>query len=735
MAAAAAAAALGAAGFQTLVPKGAYELTVGAKGDFATLDAALAEVAKLRKADTNTPMAIKVAPGRYTQTKAVHIGREHARIGWGELTIVKAGEEKPLLFGGAAVTGWKKSGDFARGDVWEADISGLGLKHAPKLFHAGGKRMEMARYPNADPAKPYTRGFALADGKTKAGSNQYNPEPDGMWNDEVMRFAKDVRGWSKPEEGLLMVWPRHNWWNRVYRIKGADGTKITLEEKHVPAKDGLHIWDRYIAMGLREELDAPGEWYCDREKGKMYFIPPKGFRLNEDATTMPVDANSYIINVHGAGNLTIAGLEIAGGNGGIRIMASDRVKVIACDIHDCGFHDGRGVDMQGHWVEVRDCNIWNIGSHGVFAHGIWAERKVGDRLNNTVENNYIHHCGLLDSHGIGIWIAGQGIYVRHNLLHDMPRCGTFGYGKFCDIAYNRIRHVNTCNDDTGAMYGGGWTGCVGTTVRYNWISDSIGFQRQRDGKYRLYKGACGIYPDEGAGGMTVYGNLVENCHNAAMHLHNGRWITISNNVFVSNAALPVTKGCKQLSLQTWDNDPKRYFVKARREAITKEWERLVKADPGWTNFPSIAQSPHQDEKTFLEDGTTMMGVHVKNNIFYYPDQKESWLLSGWRVNPQANPFDRNVYWNGTTNVVMATAVKGGWKGWLEAGQDRNSAIADPMFRDAARGDYRLKKGSPALRLGFEELPYGKMGLQRTRFRPVLPREAEGVREHPEWLEE
>ena len=58
-----------------------------------------------------------------------------------------------------------------------------------------------------------------------------------------------------------------------------------------------------------------------------------------------------------------------------------------------------------------------------------------------------------------------------------------------------------------------------------------------------------------------------------------------------------------------------------------------------------------------------------------------------------------------------------------------------LFTDFARHDYRLKPDSPALKLGFADLPYAEMGLRVSRHRPVLPKEAEGVREHPEWLSE
>ena len=37
---------------------------------------------------------------------------------------------------------------------------------------------------------------------------------------------------------------------------------------------GIRADQRFYAYNLLEELDAPGEWYLDRQKGLLYFYPP-----------------------------------------------------------------------------------------------------------------------------------------------------------------------------------------------------------------------------------------------------------------------------------------------------------------------------------------------------------------------------------------------------------------------------------------------------------------------------
>ncbi|MFM8222761.1 MAG: hypothetical protein ACKOJF_27960, partial [Planctomycetaceae bacterium] len=50
--------------------------------------------------------------------------------------------------------------------------------------------------------------------------------------------------------------------------------------------------------------------------------------------------------------------------------------------------------------------------------------------------------------------------------------------------------------------------------------------------------------------------------------------------------------------------------------------------------------------------------------------------------------------------------------WKKLGFDQNSLVSDPLFVDPAQGDYRLKPDSPAGKLGFQPLPFDKIGIQK-----------------------
>jgi hypothetical protein len=76
-----------------------------------------------------------------------------------------------------------------------------------------------------------------------------------------------------------------------------------------------------------------------------------------------------------------------------------------------------------------------------------------------------------------------------------------------------------------------------------------------------------------------------------------------------------------------------------------------------------------------------------------------------------------------------------WEAWQMAGADTHSVVADPLFVAPEHGDFTLQPESPALKLGFEPIPFRKIGPYQDEARATWPiREAEGVRENPQWLQ-
>ena len=149
----------------------------------------------------------------------------------------------------------------------------LGIDGKFRQIYLNGTRQIWARYPNYDPALPYSGGWAYVDGERLP---MYT-DIEGERTDTVVMRAKDQRHWSRPTDGEVCIFPRYNWWNRIEKIQQFDPATrtITLARKMPYA---ARPEDRYAVFGMKEELDAPGEWYQDVEGQKLYFLPPRSWR-------------------------------------------------------------------------------------------------------------------------------------------------------------------------------------------------------------------------------------------------------------------------------------------------------------------------------------------------------------------------------------------------------------------------------------------------------------------------
>jgi parallel beta-helix repeat protein len=162
---------------------------------------------------------------------------------------------------------------------------------------------------------------------------------------------------------------------------------------------------------------------------------------------------------------------------------------------------------------------------------------------------------------------------------------------------------------------------------------------------RFQYGGWGIYTDEGSSQIVIENNVVYHTQDGGFHQHYGRENIIRNNIF----------------------------------ALGKE-----------TQVRRSREEPH-DSFTF------------EHNIVYW---KEGMLFGGtWR--DVRFHFDYNLYFQAEGQPFQFGNET--LEQWQKRGQDLHSLVADPLFVDPEHGDFNLKPGSPAAKIGYQPIDLSHVG--------------------------
>jgi len=83
------------------------------------------------------------------------------------------------------------------------------------------------------------------------------------------------------------------------------------------------------------------------------------------------------------------------------------------------------------------------------------------------------------------------------------------------------------------------------------------------------------------------------------------------------------------------------------------------------------------------------------------------------ASPWGKEMDHNL-----VHVEGLTVAKPATKLAEQSKRDAHSIVADAMFVDPANGDFRVREGSPALKLGFVNFPMDQFGVQKPELRAI-----------------
>jgi parallel beta-helix repeat protein len=168
----------------------------------------------------------------------------------------------------------------------------------------------------------------------------------------------------------------------------------------------------------------------------------------------------------------------------------------------------------------------------------------------------------------------------------------------------------------------------------------------------LRYGGWGIYFDEGSSGILAESNVVYRTTHGGFHQHYGETNTLNNNIFAFG---------RDQQLQ-------------RTRAETH------------TSFS------FQTNIVFFDSGILLSG---------------DWSGDKFQI-------DWNIYFDARPDKKPAEMqfANASLQQWHERGHDAHSLIADLLFMDAKQFDFRFRKGSPALGLGFNPIDLTKVGVSK-----------------------
>ncbi|MCP4643995.1 MAG: peptide-binding protein [bacterium] len=680
----------------------------------ATLAKAQQTARELRGKDIvgDQPLTIYLRGGLYELDAPLELTAEDSGTLSSPLVWAAYGDEQPMVSAGRRLSDleWQAYRD----GVYRASVEGPDFD---QLF-IDGQRQHMARFPDFDSDE----GWAFGGTSPEATS----PER--------------VKTWAHPETGYVHALHAAQWGSHHFRITGVKRKgELKLEggwQENRP-QNGTHK-EFVMVENIFEELDAPGEWFLDRENGRLYVYPPENVELS--SAELMVSGLKQLVLLRGTPEAPIHHVEFRG----IRFSHTARVfmephdKITRGDwgvarfaaayvegAEDCRFVDCRFENLGGTAVYVRDynrrvnvehCLIHDVGEAGVlligdvgnvhdgttgyYSNAKWKDidMRPGPKspyypAECRIHGNLMYDLGRVNKQtASGVFLSvSESIQVTHNTVFKCPRSGmTVNDGAFGG-------HIIEHNDIFATVRETGDHGPFNSWGRdRHWQTRHAGRKKGDQEKCRLLSRldnhhptvirnnrfshtvgthSFGIDLDDGSSNYLVYNNLTLGC---SFKLREGFYRVVENNIFVG----PFPPG-KHVCFE--DNQDI-----IRRNIIVNTMDRDVFSGIGF--IPSgIAQWDYN--LYYSQAGAPVFKPGVDAKAF--PVYADSMSLTEWQA----------------------------------AGLDRNSVVADPLFVDPEAGDYRVRPESPALALGFKNFPMDQFGVQRADYEATA-QEGHAIYDHP-----
>ena len=388
------------------------------------------------------------------------------------------------------------------------------------------ERMNIARYPNEGyiyTEEPVREGTCLepTDGprmNQKEWEEMRNPIGDIRKIDAETN--ERVKGWKTLENIWEFGYPKYNWADESSPVVAINTDTREMETKYVSIF-GIKEHAPYYFFNVFEELDVPGEWFLDREKGILYLYPTSDL---ETANIILSVTTKNLIKIENANNLTVKGFTLMGTRSDALDIKGDGITVDSCEIKNI---TGWAVIIVGSNCCVKNCTIHHTGKGGVKILG--GDRATLKPSGNLVTNNHIYSIAkVFQTYMPGVDIDGVSCVVSHNCIHGSAHQAMMFHGNDHIIEYNEIYEVCQIADDSSAIYSGRDYTVCGNIIRYNYFHDM-----KSDAENHI--GIFGVFCDDSLGACTTFGNIFYRCQSALL-LHGGHDQVFKNNLIIDSCS-------------------------------------------------------------------------------------------------------------------------------------------------------------------------------------------------------
>jgi hypothetical protein len=631
----------------------ALELRLAPAGPISTLAGARDAVRQARAAGDASPATVRIATGNYPLTEPAIFEPQDSGVSY----EAEPGAQ-PVFLGGRKIDGWKAGAD----GVWTTQLEPGTTFEA---LWVNGQRATRARTPND--------GFLFATGQPTEALPGI-PLKGSVAQTMIQVKPEDAAvlgGLSTEELHDVNVLVYASWdvgRHRVAGVRVEDGTLQFTGGKR--AFFSLEPWHRLHFENFRGALDAPGEWFLDRQ-GVLSYLPRPGEKIASAEVWVPVAAQWLVFQGDVTKDQFVEKLSFRGlrfryqgwtlPEGGAQFGQAESGLGAAIEA------DGtRGLTFEGcvfahtmtnvAWfrrgcsgIAVRHCHLHDLGAGGVKIGDPGVSKPGTDHTSHViVEDCIMHTGGRYFPAGIGVTVFhASDVTIRHCDIADffytaISTGWTWGY-KPTTCARILIEHCHLHHlgwavlSDMGGVYTLGPQ--PGSVIRGCHIHD-IGCASY---------GAWGMYNDEGSTGIVWENNLVHHTQSAGYHQHYGRGNVVRNNILAFGAEEHVRR-----------SRPEDFaaFLFERNIVLMGDGRLFAHVDKNW------------------DDGR----VFLANNVYWKPGAE-----------------------------IPDFAGKS-WADWQFMGSDTGSVVADPLFVAVEKGDWSLRPESPALKTGFVPFDWKLAGV-------------------------